>query len=70
MAGAKKDKPMNLKNQKKIEGARDNANVCLNENGTVYVGSITLDPGEPAQFLALLGAAFAELGVIETPKTK
>lgn len=55
---------MTLENTKRIQGKSDNCTVNKNKDGKVYVGSITLEPDEAAEFVECLRTAFAELGVL------
>ncbi len=48
---------MKIQDSLKIIGERDNASVTLNENGTIYVGAMTLTRQEAADYPFLLDQA-------------
>lgn len=67
---AAKNKKMNIVKQVKLIAKNDNQPIALNENGTVYFGSITLQPDEVAEYLKKLPAAVAELNRINCEELK
>ncbi len=48
---------MKIQDSLKIIGERDNASVSANENGTIYIGAITLTRQEAADYPTFLDRA-------------
>lgn len=57
----RKPNPMKVTNQKRIDGACDNMNVVIRENGNVYLSSMTL---KDLDELRELGKTFMDLSVL------
>ena len=59
--GATQGTQMRLKDTLRIEGSIDNCSVARNENGTIFVGAITLNPDETDDYLRTLDRAITRL---------
>lgn len=61
---------MKLENNISIKGEKDSCQIRLNDDGSVLVGSIILQPNEIEEFTFLIGSAIAKLQAGKTKKAE